>query len=497
MERYTTIIIVDDELSIRQGIKTIMDWESEGFQVIAEAENGADALMKIKQQKPDIVLTDIKMPVMDGITLLNQMKEIAPETACLVLSSFDDFPTVSNSFKNGAVDYILKPTLTKSILLKHLNDIKQQQTQVQTNAPLETIETDLARYLAGFSKNPSTNLEEYFHEGPCFLMQTTRSFLPDHRTFHAFVAKGEAIVEIESLIAYAIDEQQFGVVIRLTNALARETVIKQFAQHTPALTMIASQFITDTTALQQAYQTITKEIDAQLFFCSKQQILKAEDFVAINDLKSLNATLFLKELVDHNYLESLTRIDAYFARLITSHVEPISMKQEANNIFYTLLSSIETHYDPRDFRTIKYEFLQKINSCVFAEDFQTYLSETLDKIKQLIAATAHAEDPILINIKEYIDTHYHEALSLADLAEKFHFNYHYLSVVLSSFLNMSFSEYLNKIRMNAAKELLLQQHLPLSEISKAVGYSDLSYFSKIFKKEFKISPSKYRREMNL
>ena len=97
------------------------------------------------------------------------------------------------------------------------------------------------------------------------------------------------------------------------------------------------------------------------------------------------------------------------------------------------------------------------------------------------------EDDLLVSIQRFIQDNYMKSLSLSELAETFHFSYTYLSAFLSSKLKMSFSDYLKNTRLEKAKEL------NLSEISEAVGYSDISYFSRIFKKEFQVTPSKYRR----
>ncbi len=102
-----------------------------------------------------------------------------------------------------------------------------------------------------------------------------------------------------------------------------------------------------------------------------------------------------------------------------------------------------------------------------------------------------------MNIIQFIDKNYRNNISLTTLADTFHFNYNYLSKLFSQHFNTSFTDYLNSVRLSEAKRLLLNSQLTLSDISSACGYADLSYFSKLFKKYYGSSPSKYRRENQL
>ncbi|MEG2254715.1 MAG: response regulator, partial [Vagococcus sp.] len=117
MMNLKTILIVDDEKSIRDGLKVLVPWEEHGFHIIGEATNGREALVIIHEQQPDIVITDLIMPEYNGLELSETIQQQYPDTQFLVLSSYDDFPYVTEAFKNGAIDYLLKPTLTADKLL--------------------------------------------------------------------------------------------------------------------------------------------------------------------------------------------------------------------------------------------------------------------------------------------------------------------------------------------------------------------------------------------
>ena len=118
MESYCKILIVEDEFLLRQGIKNLVHWEQEGFQVVGETNNGKEALQLIESLHPHLVITDIVMPIMDGIELTGIIQERYPEIKVIVLSSYSDFEYIKSAMKNGAEDYLLKPTMNPDSLLK-------------------------------------------------------------------------------------------------------------------------------------------------------------------------------------------------------------------------------------------------------------------------------------------------------------------------------------------------------------------------------------------
>ena len=121
MKEYYRVLIVDDELLIRQGIKHYLNWEQEGFSIVGEAANGKEALALIESTKPHILLTDIVMPIMDGEELTKTVKERYPSIEIIILSSFGEFDYVRSTFQSGVVDYILKPKLDAAGLLNALD----------------------------------------------------------------------------------------------------------------------------------------------------------------------------------------------------------------------------------------------------------------------------------------------------------------------------------------------------------------------------------------
>ena len=109
MKNLTTIILIDDEMVLRHGLKYLCDWEASGFTIIGEAANGIEGFRLVEQLRPDIVITDIVMPGMDGVSLISKIKEHFPNIHIIVLSSYDNFSYAKSAFKLGIDDYLLKP----------------------------------------------------------------------------------------------------------------------------------------------------------------------------------------------------------------------------------------------------------------------------------------------------------------------------------------------------------------------------------------------------
>ena len=122
MEKYCKILIIDDEMIMRQGIKYMLNWEQEGFQLAGEASDGKEGLRLMEELRPDIVLLDVVMPVLDGIEFSDIVREKYPEIQFIILSGYDNFEYVKATLLNGAVDYILKPAINPEKLQREFRE---------------------------------------------------------------------------------------------------------------------------------------------------------------------------------------------------------------------------------------------------------------------------------------------------------------------------------------------------------------------------------------
>ena len=194
------VLIVDDEYIMRQGIKHLVNWDKEGFLIVGEATNGKEALIMVEELKPHIVVMDVVMPVMDGVELTKEVHEKYPDIKIIVLSGFDDFCYVKETLKNGAMDYILKPTLTGEVFLEALKRAADSIPGFSLSGNSNLILNHaLEWYIAGYSD--SMNIQDF----PEFAkLNTYRMFAVDIN--YAFENDNDYVAKIRKEIRKTLNE---------------------------------------------------------------------------------------------------------------------------------------------------------------------------------------------------------------------------------------------------------------------------------------------------
>lgn len=505
METLITILIVDDEQTIRDGLKHLIPWEKEGFRIIGEAANGKQALELIRVKKPEIIITDLIMPEMDGLELSQVIHQQYPDSQFLILSSYDDFNYVSQSFKNGAVDYLLKPTLNPQNLLhaikkislkltkKHEGDSKQQMTSQSLN-----------RILSGYMDDfELKKIAEYLDYTTFQLVYTNAHWYQDALHVQHFLEKNDLLdTQLCRWLPFYSTNGDLGLLLAtknppLSKKQLKTAMITLQATNPEGFFVIGDPFTELPEVSQQLRNLAQKSLGQRFYFKNIFLIDEAESFL-LNHEALFNTKRFIRDILNNDFSLGIQRIEDFFNQLILSFVEPVYLKQQASSFFYTLLSTLESSYPKSTtFRQLKLSFFNELTRTDYLEDFSKVILATILKIRNELQeqkVNNLSTDELINDITFYIKKNFQKELSLSQLADAFHFSYSYLSTFFSKHFDCSFSEYVNAVRLQEAKRYLLESPLNLSEISEACGYSDLSYFSKQFKKEFGISPSRYRRE---
>jgi two-component system response regulator YesN len=158
MNAMCRVLVVEDEYIMQQGIKYLVDWEREGFEIVGSASNGREALALVDDLRPHIVLTDVVMPVMNGVELTEALQRVAPQIQVVILSGYSDFEYVRGAFQGGAVDYILKPTLNPQVLLETMRRAAGRIPGFSLSREESSPEVCLGRILAGFQSGEETGI---------------------------------------------------------------------------------------------------------------------------------------------------------------------------------------------------------------------------------------------------------------------------------------------------------------------------------------------------
>lgn len=502
------ILIVDDEMLIRQGIIKFIDWEKEGFQIIGEASNGQEALEIIEQTPPHIMITDVVMPIMDGIELVKKVKESYSDIEILVLSSFEDFDYVRSTFQNGVVDYILKPKLNSEDLLKTLNKVvgRKSGNNEKSLHKLLTVEDMMRRLILGYDIDDSKGIIKeklpYHHysllklwikQGDHYSLNWDALIekLASHFVDISFVP----IIKEKSAVTLLLNFDSSK--LRYIKRKLKEMTEDNFISHQKTICILSKNF-TSIKNIKSVYEDHLLKTQQYLFYFPDINLLIEDEFPAEKSTnQDFDLNYFIELFKDRQFNMSLQYMEDHVNFLASQYTrDSFEFTSFLGNIIFNMLVILRNlNYDISEMEKKKYHFLKGLNEAMDVHKAINYFNLFLDEIKIIIFSNnENDEQSNMQKILDYIAEHYKESLSLTELANQFHFNPSYLSFYFTSHHGEGFSEYLNRVRIKKSMELLKNSSESISIISEKVGYSEHSYFSKVFKKITGMSPSCYRRE---
>lgn len=496
MENLCKILVVDDEFIIRQGIIHFVDWKKEGFEIIGEASNGKEALEIIEKMKPHIILCDIVMPVMDGIELSEVIKNQYPDIKIIVLSSYSDFDNVKKMFLNGASDYILKPTLNQKTLMDSLHKVVKQMKDVSIETKQELSLTDyLSQLMSGFHVSQSLNhpflKQTYFYllaiscKGDIKKQDIKKTLENNINSYHQ-----ENVYLLKSSDDVLVMILGFKYLPEIEN-LAHKFFMKNIDYHY----FVLSDYFCDISLLQSIYQNQILSSLKKTFYLKDEYLMTSQNIPQTIEPLKFDVHEYSEYLYMMKLYEAIDLLKHYTKTSLLKHVDEQSLKSIVDNALYNFISVLEEHnLDPEYIRNFKLSTLSTLDSCKQYEEYYRHFIQILHDLKTIVDNyQLELNQDVMKQIIQYLYKHYQEPLTLYDLADYFNFNYSYLSSYFNERSDLSFNECLNKIRIQKAAEMLQDKQYNIQEIGQMVGFSDHSYFCKVFKKLMNVTPSQYRK----
>lgn len=515
MRSLCKVLIVDDEMLVRQGIKHLLDWEQAGYFIVGEASNGLEALELVEELQPHIVITDIVMPIMDGEKLVRLVKERHPAIEVIVLSSFSEFDYVRSTFQNGVADYILKPKLEAQYLLSILNKTAAKIDGV--GIPVKEERSEETQILQALDKMISGYEAEISTE-------TIRSRFP----YPEFVLLGADLnrvkdkswkKEIEKRLNPYLDhlrldkaeymklESVSGTLLYLLNAHNPwkervEQLIQFISQMSGEIEQLNLHFIisdrfTDFHQLGNVYREQFEKLKRYSFYLPTSLVLEREHLPALPDkISAIDMAELIEGLKRKQFQKSFSAfLEHILLKSLDYETDVFEFKSLLGNFIFNVTNTLsKLKFDTVPLEKRKYDYFRQIDQAVYASDAIQLIEEFIQEAEGITRETDTSTNPGFHRLLNYIQEHYAEPITLTEVAKKFHFNASYLSSYFSANNSEGFSEYVNKVRVQKAKEMLVATEESISEISDRVGYSDQSYFTKVFKKMTGVSPSQYRKE---
>lgn len=504
-------LIVDDECLIRQGIKHYIDWEKEGFSIVGEAANGQEALEFIKITNPHVIITDILMPIMDGVELTRIVKEKYPTIEIIILSSFAEFDYVRSTFQNGVIDYILKPKLDSQSLLKALNTAASKIPMLKTDDKNfnqhPSIEQMMIRLVSGYEV--SSDEELLVSIFPFQHYHLLGVDLKNHPSRENIELQTKMRLKIENELynnktgvyySFVPNKDLIVIVVNTDNDYIKNiiTFTSQFTEIEPNLGFVLTEDFQDFSQIGEIYKkNLLKLIDYRFYFPAQTILMEQDITDQTHKYEKFNLDWFTAELKRKHFVSAFDYLKEHVENLSSCYdVDIFEYKSFFSNIIFNitiLLSNME--YNVRELETAKYSYFRSFDEVNTAKQAVLLLDHFIELTKKCIYSEQVQHDNVnMEKILAYMKEHYAEPLTLTAVAKHFYFNPCYLSSYFSSHLYEGFIEYLNKIRIEEAAKFLMEGIASISEISGMVGFSDHSYFCKVFKKIKGISPSEYRRK---
>lgn len=505
------VLIVDDEYIMRQGLKYIINWENEGYEIVGEASNGQEALSLIQELCPHIVICDIVMPVLDGVDLSQLIHENYPNIQLIILSGYDKFEYVKNTFMNGAADYILKPTLTPEVLRSTLKKVLERipDYYLEGSGTGSSLGRMLERYLIGQDKTlPVEELSRHFSYD-CYQLYAVnikkensgRMDITDvlykklERGLQEFDGVSYLQIMLREEIAcvvlnYAADS--YAKVMHRVNALQEKLL-----EICSGLLGVCSRRFVSCRQLYDVYQKdIVGNVD-KAFYYPQVKLLMAEDLE--QGRKSVKKERFdfaaYNTMLDKKQYEGAAGLLLdYSDACIKAELEVYGLKNQMKNMIYHFMEHLGL--DDNDMDDRRYRFFSRINQAACKDVFAAAIREILDELVRLSETGREPSDDRMEKLLYYIGQNYKEDLKLADLSKVFNLNYYYLSAYFNQEMKEGFSDYLNRVRIRQACSLLAETDLPISQVGSEVGYSDHSYFCRVFKKITGRTPSEWKRSQH-
>ena len=538
------IFLAEDEVIVRETIKRMIPWEDLGFELVGEAADGEMALPLLLRQKPDLLITDIKMPFMDGLTLAKVAKKEIPGLKVVILSGYDDFNYAKQAINIGVEDYLLKP-ITKNALIERLTEIRSRYEHEKTQ---KEYYEKFHREMQAYEKNSSRDFFEALVSGSMDMMEIYRR---SEKLGLDIVAEAYNVLIFTMNCEEVFSGQREG--YSEWEAESQELLEEFFSENTSAM-LFRCNIFSYGVLIKGQKETIEENTrscvsEIQRIFDRKEQ--KRQWFVAAGEpverLSQIQKSYYSasrafshRYLYDENILyydemasmekKNVTEDDStYLQKVDVNALNPAILQKFLSNglleetenfvkdYFYAigqepLESLVFRNYVTLNVRFSVMSFLKEIGCdtrTLEQEDTEDVLSESSKSLENAIAYaekiisqaialrdqnSGNKNRSILKTAVDFIDSHYtEEDMSLNKAANAANVSANHFSALFSQNMGQTFIEYLTNLRMNKAKEYLRCTSMRSSEIAGEIGYKDAHYFSYLFKKTQGMTPSDYRK----
>ena len=520
------LLIVDDEKLTREGLMHNIDWKSLGIDAVALADDGLHGYETAQAFAPDILLSDVRMPRMNGIEMAEKLQALNPALSIIFMSGYSDKEYLKAAIKLKAVSYVEKP-----IDLEELSEtVLEAKAFVEAGRKAASSKAlSLARSRASLASKlayaPKGDFSALFSEEPelGFPLDETAPFFTFLIQFHHNTYNQDALTAImEPAVDQVLDSLHLKEIHSTRQGLLYFYHVWGFSDHTinqkntlgrmlvQVLSPLSLRYhivfgknVKGALHIYESYNSAVIELQNSFFHQDNTyRIYEHRDtYDAFLDVSALNADGRLSELLlrkDKKQVEHLLA-EVFQAMMPPANVLPNQVK----DLYYKLFTTIRDNYEI----ITRQSFSAKesgdslwgyVSECESIYELQTLLKEKTEDFFSRIQNRSENYSTVYL-IKEFIASHYQdETLSIKDISEHVFLSSSYICTLFKNETGQTLNQYLTDFRIDKAKKLLIDPRYKITDISARVGYSDGNYFGKTFKKLVGMSPSEYReQQLNL
>lgn len=487
MEKYS-VLLVDDEEDVIQIIMKKMDWESMGFQIAGYAHNGVEALEMTEELQPDVVMTDIKMPYMDGLTLSRKLKELYRTVKIIIFSGFDEFEYAKEAIQIEVEEYILKPIDAGNL------------KEVFGRIPEGKVDKYLSNYQIGLT-------------GPYYvvsILHVSTSDIPQN--MNPFLLG----VSVKKLAEEHMEEEwksrilmYLGDILVITQLEAQEQITEftdfmdqfcRLAKHVCEATVTAGiGYVCDNLLdIRLSWQGARSAVSYRVIYGNARAINIAE----IDPMKNGDERWEeqeIQKILKRIRMGSREELETEISHCIRRFVQNGTTMQKYQIFIMGLLTEIfrfcnNNQLDSTEFYGEKGETFERCMQMESPEELEHWLLKICEKLQKTVQQERQASTKSFVSrAVEYVQEHYSDRnITVESVCRELGVSAAYFSTIFKKETGKTFISFLTDYRMEKAVELLMTTSDKTYIIAEKVGYADPNYFSYAFKKQYSMSPSKYR-----
>jgi len=503
------LMIIDDEYYFRQSLKQFVNYADFGFEFIGEANNGQIGYELIQDLKPDVVLVDINMPIMNGLDLIEKCYNNNINCKFILITGYSEFEYAQRALKFNVSNYLLKP-INESEFIECLQSIKNQIDSYSKNAmkfdaalnqnKQLTKESYMNKFISGYyfkelEDNSSIKLAEFFV-----------SSYDNYTVALVACAKIITIDEIENikienveLSAFYTVNNHLCIIINYINETNISDIISELYEHLSVLYETDIKIFTG-----NEYSGISKIVLSynEALLTLRSKINDDSKIISYNSINEKYTNELFSKVIKNKIIASMSDSNS---DLTTSYINAVFSDCKTHEASYNTIALVSINlintiffiafkYSMEKFMAIHNDI---INMIIAKKDVQVIENEIIAVASKIIENIPDYQiSTIVSQTLDYIDKEYqNQELNVKLLSEELHINYSYLCASFKNDMNITLNNYITKFRLEKAKAFFDDGTVNVSFVAQGVGYQDVSYFSKSFKKMYGLSPMSYIKQI--